>query len=65
MNNVISFSDNQQHLVVPLIDDNVVVVPIRYIEDIIEGNQKPVVTKDNKLLILSIIKEWYENVKVN
>ncbi|KKM23897.1 hypothetical protein LCGC14_1610620, partial [marine sediment metagenome] len=51
------------HITISLIDDDVLVVPARYIEEIINGKQKLKITKDNEMLILTIIKEWYEGIK--
>lgn len=60
---IIKLSEHKPHLSVPLIDGNVMLVPARYIEEIIKGKQKLKITKDNRMLILSIIKEWYESIK--
>ena len=64
-NKVTSFSKNQPHITVELIDDNVMVVPARYIEELIIGKQELKLADDNKILILSIISQWYENIKYN
>lgn len=61
-NKLIKLEKHKPHIVISLIDGNVLVVPIRYIEELINGKQKLKLTEDNEILILSIIKEWYENI---
>lgn len=62
-NKLIKLEEYKPHITISLIDDDVLVVPARYIEEIINGKQKLKITKDNEMLILTIIKEWYEGIK--
>ncbi len=60
---ILKLQEHRPHFVVSLIDNNILVVPALYIEDIIKGKQKLKITKDNEVLIRSIISQWYISVK--
>lgn len=60
---IIKLEEQMPHLSILLGNGNALVVPVRYIEELINGKQKIVITEDNEPLIRHIIKEWYENVK--
>ena len=62
-NKILKLQEHRPHLVISLIDDNSLVVPVSYIEDIIGGRQSFKANKDHEILIRTIVKEWYENVK--
>lgn len=51
------------HLTIPLINGNVMVVPILYIESIIDNTQEIPNGETANIMIRSIIKEWYERMK--
>ncbi len=65
-NKILKLENHRQHLTIPLIDGNALVIPAQYIEEIIDGT-KNFKNVDNKthILIRTIVKEWYENVKNN
>ena len=62
---ITKFSDNQPHLTVLLIDESAMVVPVRYIEEIIDGTQDITINDENKMFWRSIVKQWYEEIKRN
>lgn len=59
---ILKLENHREHLTIPLIDGNVLVIPALYIEDIINGSKK--VDRDAHILIRTIVSEWYENVKL-
>lgn len=63
-NKILKLENHREHLTIPLIDGNVLVVPALYIEDIINGSKKFKVDKDVQILIRTIVKEWYEDIKI-
>lgn len=65
MDKILKLKHHREHLTIPLIDGNVLVIPALYIEDIINDSKKFNVDSNVQILIRTIVKEWYENVKNN
>ena len=63
-NKLIKLEEYKPHITISLIDGDVLVVPTRYIEELIDGKQKLKITKDNEILLRTIIQEWYSAIEI-